>query len=152
MPIEFTEETFDVIEAMKARAASKEYKRPPKTLRPIWLKGEKRSSGTLRHPEAPKTRADCMDNGLRPCPWVGCKYNNFLSVTQNGAIIFDQPGLDPTEVDPERSCSLDVADEGGIVLEDVGEVFSVTRERARQFIDNALEKCNAAAKELKIES
>jgi hypothetical protein len=41
------------------------------------------------------------------------------------------------------SCSLDVADSRDATLEDVGNMFSVTRERARQIEGIALEKCKS---------
>ena len=52
----------------------------------------------------PRTRADC-ENGPRPCPWVGCRHNTYLSIMQRtGRIRRARPGLDPTEVPAETSC------------------------------------------------
>lgn len=94
--------------------------------------------------ERPKTRADCV-GGHRPCPWVGCKYNNYLDEKKSGstsgrAIVFNFPNLEPDEVPPERSCALDIADRGGSTLEDVALLTNLTRERVRQIQDKALRK------------
>lgn len=78
----------------------------------------------------PKTRADCKD-GPRPCPWVACSQHLYLDVNPTtGTIKFNFPdhGLD----DLRATCSLDVADEGGHTLEQVGEYMNLTRERVRQ--------------------
>jgi len=40
------------------------------------------------------------------------------------------PDLEPWEL--EETCSLDVADRGGITLEEVGDILNLTRERVRQ--------------------
>jgi hypothetical protein len=74
---------------------------------------------------------------MRPCPYVGCRYNLFLDVNpRNGTIKFNFPGLEPDEM--VTSCVLDVADEGGTTLEVVGSCFNVTRERIRQIEVKAL--------------
>lgn len=36
-------------------------------------------------PRRPRTRGDCED-GPRPCPWVGCRYNLMLEVTEAGGL------------------------------------------------------------------
>lgn len=94
--------------------------------------------GRLLYPEAerlqrPRARAEC-EGGPRPCPWVGCRHNMYLEVTQHGAIAFRQPGREPWDVRPEHSCALDLADAhpGGMTLDEVGQVFEVSRERIRQ--------------------
>lgn len=94
--------------------------------------------------ERPKTRGDCI-GGIRPCPWVGCHFNNFLDVKKDGptsgqAIVFNFPNIEPDEVPPDRSCALDIADKGGSTLEDVALLTNLTRERIRQVQDKALRK------------
>lgn len=81
------------------------------------------------HVERPRTRADCVD-GLRPCPYVACRYNMYLDVLPGGTVRFlwDQPW----DVPPHQSCALDLAERGGMILEDLGAVFGMTRERAGQ--------------------
>ena len=56
--------------------------------------------------DRPKTRGDCQHgaHAERPCPFVSCKHHIYL----------------------------DVADRGGLTLEEVGEIMNLTRERVRQ--------------------
>lgn len=83
----------------------------------------------------PKTRADCVD-GLRPCPFVGCRHHLFLDVTEAGNVKMNFPDMEPDEI--PASCSLDVAGAGGAALEVVGAIMNVTRERVRQIEIDAL--------------
>jgi DNA-directed RNA polymerase sigma subunit (sigma70/sigma32) len=48
----------------------------------------------------------------------------------SGAIKLNFPHLEVWEM--AETCSLDVADRGGITLEDVGAILNLTRERIRQ--------------------
>jgi DNA-directed RNA polymerase sigma subunit (sigma70/sigma32) len=48
----------------------------------------------------------------------------------SGAIKLNFPHLEVWEM--AETCSLDVADRGGITLEDVGSILNLTRERIRQ--------------------
>lgn len=86
----------------------------------------------------PRTRAECADVP-RPCPFVGCRFNTYLDVGDTGDVRLNSP-LEPNEVDPAMSCALDVADDGGASLRDVGRVLSMTRERARQIEARALDR------------
>ena len=89
----------------------------------------------------PITRADCV-GAERPCPWVGCKYHLFLSVNPDtGSITFNFPDRDIDDL--KETCGLDVADRGGITLEEVGELTNVTRERIRQVETKALDDIKA---------
>lgn len=87
----------------------------------------------------PKTRGDCV-NEPRPCPWIGCRYNNYIDVKESGSIVKNFPDKEPEDIPPERSCSLDIADSKGASLEDVGRVLNMTRERVRQIQGTALHK------------
>ena len=49
---------------------------------------------------------------------------------ETGSIKLNFPDLDIAEM--KDTCSLDVADRGGITLEEVGEILNLTRERIRQ--------------------
>jgi hypothetical protein len=89
-------------------------------------------------PQRPRTRADCA-SVPRPCPWVGCRFNTFLDVDDDGRIRFNGEG-DPDERDPRFSCALDVADEGGASLRDVGDLLGFTREAARQLEARSLKR------------
>jgi len=86
--------------------------------------------------ERPKRRGDCA-GGERPCPWVSCRYHLGLDVLDSGEISM-APGSDVTDL--AATCALDIADQGGVTLEKVGEILGVTRERVRQIEYNALKK------------
>lgn len=80
--------------------------------------------------ERPKTRADCID-GPRPCPFVSCKYHLYLDVKdETQSIKLNFPHLEVWEM--EHSCALDVSEQGGMTLEEVGHILNLTRERVRQ--------------------
>ena len=98
--------------------------------------------------QRPKTRGECV-NGPRPCPWISCPHHLFADVTEAGALKINFPGVEPTDL--AESCSLDVAERGGITLEEVGEITNVTRERARQIELTGLVKLGINAKERGIE-
>lgn len=92
--------------------------------------------------ERPKTRGDCVD-GIRPCPFVSCKYHLYLDVTGDQSIKINRPGVDLADM-PE-TCALDVADAGGDkTLEEVGHLMNLTRERTRQIYNDAVGKLHAA--------
>ena len=101
--------------------------------------------GEPRSPGAPKTRGEC-EGGPRPCPYVGCEQNTYLDVTRYGALKINRPGLEPWEVPAETSCVLDVVESGGLRLVDIGELFGICREGARQLEEKALEHVLAALK------
>ena len=97
--------------------------------------------GRLEYPESattalierPKTRGDCLHgaHAQRPCIFAGCKHHLYLDVSEEtGSIKVNFPDLDIDEI-PE-TCALDVADRGGITLEDAGRAMNITRERCRQ--------------------
>ncbi len=88
--------------------------------------------------DKPKSRAECID-GPRPCPFVSCKYHLYLDVkTDTNSIKLNFPHLEVWEM--EQTCSLDVAERGGMTLEEVGQVLNLTRERVRQVEVAGLEK------------
>jgi hypothetical protein len=84
--------------------------------------------------ERPATRADCLPGGRnaeRPCPYVSCAYHLALDVNpRSGAIKQNFPDREVWEL-PE-TCALDVADRGGVTLEEVGAITNLVRERIRQ--------------------
>lgn len=80
--------------------------------------------------ERPRTREDCRD-APRPCPWVACKHHLYLDINpRTGSIKINFPDLEPWEL--EHTCALDVADGGGLTLEEIGVITNLTRERVRQ--------------------
>lgn len=98
--------------------------------------------GRLLYPETdywkPRSRVEC---GCfeRPCPYVSCKHHLYLDVNPaTGSIKLNFPDLEVWEM--EETCALDVADRGGITLEEVGEIMNLTRERIRQVELRGLEK------------
>jgi hypothetical protein len=91
--------------------------------------------------DRPKTRADCED-GCRPCPFVSCKYHLALDVNpKTGSIKLNFPDLEVEDM-PE-TCVLDIADKGGLTLEETGDVLNLTRERIRQVEIVAIAKLKA---------
>jgi hypothetical protein len=89
----------------------------------------------------PKTRADCIDME-RPCPFVSCKYHLYLDVHPvRGSIKINFTDIEVWEM--TETCALDVADRGGITLEEVGEIMNLTRERVRQVETAGLAKLAA---------
>ena len=90
------------------------------------------------HGTRPRTRAECA-GVQRPCPYVSCRHSLYLDVNpQTGAIKLNFPHLEVWEM--AETCSLDVADRGGITLEEVGAILNLTRERIRQVEVRGLSK------------
>lgn len=84
--------------------------------------------------QLPATRAECVqgEHAERPCPFVSCRWHLYLDVSdRTGSLKLNFPGLEPWEL--AETCALDVADRGGVTLEDVGQLMNLTRERIRQF-------------------
>ena len=78
----------------------------------------------------PAPREECRGE-MRPCPWVACKHHLYLDINpETGSIKINFPDLEPWEL--KHTCALDVAERGGITLEEVGEIMNLTRERIRQ--------------------
>jgi hypothetical protein len=94
----------------------------------------------------PANRANCKD-GLRPCPYVSCKFHLYLDVhPETGSIKLNFPDLEVWEM--EETCALDVADRGGTTLEEVGDILTLTRERIRQVEVLGLQKLRQVYGEL----
>ncbi len=86
----------------------------------------------------PHSRKDCQ-KGHRPCLFVSCKHHLYLDVnTETGTIKYNFPDISLFEM--KETCALDVADRGGITLEEVGEILNLTRERIRQVEVKGLSK------------
>lgn len=109
----------------------------------------------------PKTRGECL-GGVRPCPWVGCRYHLALDehngtmsspLTEQRLLFGDSnmaaknwadtlvEGLDSMG----DTCALDVADRGAATLQDMGSNVYLTRERIRQIEQVALRKLRKAS-------
>jgi hypothetical protein len=105
-----------------------------KTIAMKRLTREELRVGALMYPPVdiprPTTREECRGE-MRPCPWVACKHHLYLDVNpETGSIKINFPDLEPWEL--KHTCALDVAERGGITLEEVGEIMNLTRERIRQ--------------------
>jgi hypothetical protein len=95
--------------------------------------------------DRPATRASCKCSA-RPCPFVSCKYHLYLDVNpETGSIKLNFPHLEVWEM--QETCALDVAERGGITLEEVGEIMNLTRERIRQVEVRGLLKLRMSAEE-----
>lgn len=113
-----------------------------KTVAPSRLSRDEQRAGELAdYPtdvDRPAERLDCQQMP-RPCPFVSCTHHLYLDVNPaSGAIKLNFPHLEVWEM-PE-TCSLDVADRGGITLEEVGAIMNLTRERIRQVEVRGLSK------------
>ena len=87
----------------------------------------------LRLQLAPQVRGDCLPGGLneaRPCPHHWCRHH--LDQERRPRHLDD--------VTDWQSCALDVADEGGVTLEEIAALWGISRERVRQIEEIALEK------------
>ena len=118
-----------------------------KTIAPKRLtREEKREALLLQYPEGverPRSRGECMQME-RPCPFVSCEHHLYLDVNPNsGAIKLNFPHLDVWEM--AETCALDVADRGGITLEEVGAILNLTRERIRQVEVRGLAKIRGSS-------
>jgi hypothetical protein len=95
----------------------------------------------------PRARGDC-EKGPRPCPWVSCKYHLYLDVNPNtGAVKVNFPHLEVWQL--EETCALDVADRGGIPMEEVGEAINLLTSRISQM--ETLAKLRAAGMEISLD-
>jgi hypothetical protein len=87
--------------------------------------------------DRPKTRGDC-DQGIRPCPFVGCRHH-LASESKAGALRLSAANaLELSEM--SETCSLDVADAGPHSLPEVASLLGVSRQRVSQVEIAALRK------------
>jgi hypothetical protein len=118
----------------KVRRRARRTRPRSKTIAMKRLTREELRIGALLNPPVdlprPVTRAECHQDA-RPCPWVACKHHLYLDVNPDtGSIKINFPDLEPWEL--SETCALDIAERGGITLEEVGEIMNLTRERIRQ--------------------
>lgn len=86
----------------------------------------------------PTSREDCHKMP-RPCLYVSCRHHLYLDVNpESGSVKFNFPGKEVWEL--EETCALDVAERGGVTLEEVGKIMNLTRERIRQIEIQGLKK------------
>lgn len=88
-----------------------------------------------RYPqERPKTRAGCY-NMPRPCPFVTCRHHLYLNILGRRIFINQLVKGLPIEEALDKmpqTCSLDAAEKGGMTLQELADVFGLSRERLRQ--------------------
>jgi len=88
--------------------------------------------------ERPGTRAECRSD-KRPCLYVSCRYHLYLDVNPvTGSIKINFPDKEVWQL--AETCALDVAERGGITLEEVGDIMNLTRERIRQVEVSGLDR------------
>ena len=107
----------------------------------------------LRYPERPgidyhrpRTWGECeaadLGTAENPCPFVSCAYHLALDVNpRTGSIKLNFPDREVWEI--PATCALRVAAEGGVILEEVGRVTNLTKERIRQSEMQALRAIGA---------
>lgn len=88
----------------------------------------------------PKLRSDCID-GPRPCPYVSCKHHLYLDVAPNDRVFFNFRHLEVWEL--AETCSLDIADRGGVTLQEVAGAMGLNPLRIRQIECNVLARYEA---------
>jgi hypothetical protein len=134
----------------KVRKSKRRTRMRAKTIAMKRLTKEEIRLGALLFPpedaDRPRMRSECQSVS-RPCPFVSCKHHLYLDVNPDtGSIKLNFPDLEVWEM--KETCSLDVADRGGVTLEEVGEILNLTRERIRQVEVRGLLKLKTAAPDL----
>ncbi len=91
-------------------------------------------------PSRPKTRGECV-NGVRPCPWAGCRHHLLLDVKAKGRL--EMYADEPDQL--AETCSLDVADRGGESNRDVAALIGgvTTRQAVQETIAEAGRKLDS---------
>jgi len=127
--------TIEVALSRKVRRRTKRDRPRSKTFAMKRVTRAELQLGTLMYPpvediDRPTTRAQCKEEA-RPCPWVSCKHHLYLDINpETGSIKINFPDLEVWEM--QHTCSLDVAENGALTLEEIGLITNLTRERIRQ--------------------
>jgi hypothetical protein len=102
---------------------------------------------------APRIYGECKEFvGDGPCPFVSCRYHLAIEINDDSGSITHVWGADAEIIDLAHTCALRQAARGGMTLHEVGERLNISRERARQIEETALEKlmdnCGADLREM----
>ena len=86
----------------------------------------------------PRRRGDCLD-GPRPCPYAGCRHSLvLLDVSDRSGRIWERS---EEEVDAlVATCALDVADRGGVGVQEIAALFGMTHQNVAVTVDRAATK------------
>lgn len=95
----------------------------------------------LLQPHRPPNRSIC-ENGVRPCPYVSCRYHLYLDVRGDGVLRINFPEREPEEL--MASCALDMSEDGPRTLDQVAALMGMSKERARQIEATAFAKLRVA--------
>lgn len=149
---------------MTARDRAREYERAERQRRVLRLTPRARTvsikrmrssqlrsdeAETIEHTERPRTWGECLERALgtasRPCGYLRCKHNLLVDVDgRTGSYKVTWPHLavgaygDEYGAYPQHTCALRVAEQGGLTLDEIGQVMNLTRERVRQIETKAL--------------
>lgn len=85
----------------------------------------------------PYSRSECRD-AARPCPFVSCGWHALWVRPRRERAGLDDDGLAELALGLPVTCCLDLVEQGGATLREVGEAIGATRERARQIEAGAL--------------
>ena len=118
-----------------------------KRMRMSQLRDDK--ADTIEHTERPRTWGECIERALgtasRPCGYLRCRHNLLIDVDgRTGSYKVTWPHLtdghygDEYRALPAHTCALRVAEQGGMTLDEIGQVMNLTRERVRQIETKAL--------------
>lgn len=95
----------------------------------------------LLQPKRPPNRSVC-EQGVRPCPYVSCRYHLYLDVRGDGVLRINFPDREPDEM--LASCALDMSEDGPRTLDQVAALMGMSKERARQLEASAFAKLRLA--------
>lgn len=128
---------------LKVRPAPKERKRSKTLSRKLIAREYRRMKKRgelleiIEHAK-PRTREDCHKMS-RPCLYVSCRYHLYLDVNEEtGSVKLNFPDKEIWEL--QETCALDVAENGGVTLEEAGIIMNLTRERIRQIEISGMRK------------
>lgn len=85
--------------------------------------------------DRPTHRIMCPD--VRPCPFVSCRYNNYLEIGETGNVRVSLEGIHAWE--RRHSCALDMADSSMQHTREIASATGLTRTRVNQILRESLQ-------------